>query len=109
MAEAFGGATGWNGFLKGLRLDPVSTGSGISLQLDWVRLTMADTSKIVPINWANVASGTNLFFYLSKSSTCSTSGATLIGTAPRTGSSGTFNWGSALQPSPTAATPRPLP
>jgi hypothetical protein len=109
LAAAFGGATGWNGLVKGFRLDPISTGSGISLQVDWVRLTTADTSHIVPINWANVGSGTNLFFYLSKDSTCSTSGATLIGTVPRTGSSGRFNWGGSLQPNPTAATPFPLP
>lgn len=109
VAEAFGGAAGWNGLIKGLRLDPVNTGSGLSLQMDWVRLTTADTSRIVPINWANVGSGTNLFFYLSKGSTCSTSGATLIGTARRTGSNGTFNWGSSLQPNPSPATPLPLP
>lgn len=104
-----GGATGWNGLIKGFRLDPISTGSGVAVQVDWVRLTTADTSHIVPINWASVSSGTNLFFYVSKGSTCSTSGATLIGRTPRTGSSGTFNWGSALQPNPTAATPFPLP
>jgi hypothetical protein len=105
----FGGATGWNGTVRGLRLDPASTGSGIALHLDWVRLTTVDTTNTVPINWAGVTSGTTLFFYLAKDTDCSPVGATLIGTAPRTGSTGSFTWGAVLQPNPTLAMPRPLP
>jgi hypothetical protein len=55
-----------------------------------------------------VTSGTTLHFYLNSS--CSTSGATKIGTQSRGGSSsGTFNWGSSLQSNGSAATPFPIP
>jgi len=98
----------WSGSLAGLRLDSGATNSSLSLQLDWARLTTVDTSNVVPINWSSVTSGSTLYFYLN--STCSAAGATLVGTTARNGnSSGTFHWGSVLQPNPTAATPLPIP
>jgi hypothetical protein len=95
----------WSGTVHGFRLDPATTAT--SLQLDWARLTTASTSSVVPINWSNINSGSTLHFYLNSS--CSASGATKIGTQTRSGSSGTFNWGSSLQSNGSAATPYPLP
>jgi hypothetical protein len=96
----------WSGNIHGLRLDPAVT-SGRSMQLDWARLTTIATANVVPIQWSGVSTGTTLHFYLNSS--CTASGATPIGTAPRTGSNGTFSWGSSLQPNGSSATPYPLP
>jgi hypothetical protein len=96
----------WSGMVKGFRLDPATAAT--SMQLDWARLTNASTSNVVPIQWSSITSGTTLHFYVNSS--CSTSGATPIGTQARSGqSSGAFNWGSSLQSNPSAATPYPIP
>jgi hypothetical protein len=101
-----------NGQHWGFRLDP-SAASGRTLQLDWVRLTSEDTSNIVAINWSGVSSGSKLYFYLNSSS-CSTSGSTLVGIQSRgSANSGTFSWGSSLQNNPfgtwTTGLAQPLP
>lgn len=103
-----GGVTDWAGQIKGLRLDPISQGTGVQLQADWVRLTNADTSNIVPINWSDINSGSVLHFYLNSS--CSSTDAIPVGTMTRSGaSSGTFQWGAALQPDISIKQPYPLP
>ncbi len=103
-----GGVTDWAGQIKGLRLDPISQSTGVGLQLDWVRLTTGDTTNIVPINWSDISSGTELHFYLNTS--CTSTSAIPVGTMLRGGvTSGTFQWGSTLQPNLSIKQPYPLP
>jgi len=98
----------WSGMIKGFRFDPINFTSDVTIDLDWARLTAADTSRVVPIDWMNIASGTNLYFYLNDS--CSSIDAMPIGVIARDDSeSGTFNWGSALQLNGDPSTPYPLP
>ncbi len=96
--DTFSGS--WTGQVMGLRIDPVTTVSGANFQLDWVRVTSADTSNVLPIHWNGVSPGSALYFYLTPTS-CGAEG-TLIGTQTAGSSSGTFSWGSALIPDPTA-------
>ncbi len=95
----------WSGNVLGLRLDPVN--SAISFQIKWVRLTTADTTNVVPLSWSGAPGGT-LDFYISPTG-CGANDGILIGSVDNAPSSGTFNWGSALQPNPSPDTPFPLP
>jgi hypothetical protein len=95
----------WTGNIKGLRLDPVSTGTGVNLQFDWIRLTSVNTANVMPISWSGANNNSMIYFYVN--STCNLSGATLIGV--RQGSSGVFNWGATLEPNSTTPIPLPLP
>lgn len=88
-----GGATGWNGSVKGLRIDPVSSGSGVNIRFDWIRLTPLGTSYTYQITWS--ASGaSNVVLYLDNdSSGCD---GTRISNN-RSASSGSFNWGASVE------------
>jgi hypothetical protein len=98
----------WSGMIKGFRLDPVNFISSATIDLDWARLTTADTTNIVPIEWTNVISGTNLHFFLNDH--CSITDAMPIGIVAREGNeSGTFNWGASLLANGDPSTPYPLP
>ncbi len=90
----------WSGTIKGLRVDPVTLNSNSSFQVDWVRLTTADTSNIVPINWNGATPGSSLYFYASP--TACGAGGTLIGRVNGASANGTFNWGSSLVSNPNA-------
>lgn len=98
----------WSGMIKGFRFDPVNFTSNVTIDLDWARLTTADTTNIVPIHWANIVEGTNLHFFLNDH--CSMTDAMPIGIIAREGNEGgTFNWGAALLANGDPSTPFPLP
>lgn len=106
LGGTVGGATGWNGQVTGLRLDPVNSSPNANIQLDWVRLTAPDTSYTLPISW-NGVSGSTLNFYLDDD-TSGCDGPQIAAIAsPATSDS--FTWGNALQPSASAGQPYPLP
>lgn len=103
-----GGATGWNGMVAGLRLNPYKQ-SGVTsnvIEIDWVRLTPHDTSHTIPISWSGV-SGSVMDLYLDDD----TSGCDgpQIGSIAAPPASDTFNWGAAVLPNTGAAFPYPLP
>jgi len=95
VGGSVGGATGWNGWVRGLRIDPVASGSGVNIKFDWIRLTTTDTSQSIPISWADLSPADatlELFIDLDNSGY----DGTKIGHIPNAGASGTFNWGTSL-------------
>ncbi len=104
--DVHGGVTAWGGLVRGLRLDPVNITSGANLQLDWIRVTRADISTVVPIQWSGAPPGSTIDFYLAPS--CDPTEAMQIGQRPWS-SSGTFAWGAALEYASDPAYPYPLP
>jgi hypothetical protein len=87
----------------GLRIDPINQNNQ-GYRIGWVRLTTLDTSSTVPFSWSGAPAGTNEF-YLSLTG-CGQAGI-LVG--EQTGTSGTFQWGAALQPGYSEAHPLPIP
>ncbi len=90
-----GGATGWNGYPVGLSIDPIASGSDIHLELDWIRLTTADTERSLPIVWQNLSPiGAGIEFYVDTDN--SGYDGTKIGEITNAQASGTFYWGEKL-------------
>lgn len=102
-----GGLSGWNGNPIGLSIDPVASGSNVHLQLDWVRLTTADTSQSLPITWHMSSGGAKLEFYVDTDS--SGYDGTKIGEVVNAPVNGVFQWGSTLLNGGDARYPYPLP
>jgi len=107
VGGSVGGATGWNGWVRGLRIDPVASGSGVNIKFNWIRLTTTDTSQSIPISWTSLSPADatlELFIDLDNSGY----DGTKIAHVPSAGASGTFNWGTSLAYYATGL-PYPLP
>lgn len=95
LGGTHGGATGWDGLVKGLRIDPVAEGSNVNIKFDWIRLTSTDTSQSIPISWTGLSPADatlELFIDLDNSGY----NGSKIARIPNAGASGTFNWGASL-------------
>ncbi len=89
-----GGATGWNGLARALRLDPIAA-SGVTIRFDWIRLTSFDGAESYPISWSGLTEdGSTLELFVDDDAS-GQDGAKIaeIGNAPAAGS---FDWGAAL-------------
>ena len=86
------GSLAWNGQVAGLRFDPLDK-AGVTIEIDWVRLTPQDTSHVLPITWSGV-SGSTLNLYLADNTSACDGPQIASITSPA--SAGTFNWGAAV-------------
>jgi hypothetical protein len=101
-----GGATGWNGMVKGLRIDPVAgLGAGVNIKFDWIRLTPLATSYSYQITWS-ASNASDVVLHLDTDNFgCD---GTRISNS-RSASSGSFNWGASIIPNVGASQPYPMP
>jgi len=98
-----GGATGWNGLVRALRFDPVAA-AGVTIRLDWIRLTSFDGLNAFPIEWSGLATdGATLELFADMDN--GGYDGVKIGEVAAASGSGSFQWGASLN---YAATGRPL-
>ncbi|MCJ7668227.1 MAG: hypothetical protein MUP04_08120 [Anaerolineae bacterium] len=88
-----GGATGWDGLVKGLRIDPVAQGSNVNIKFDWIRLT-TDTFPTFTITWSATDTSIVELFIDDNNSGCD--GTAISGDL--SAGSGSFDWGASLLP-----------
>jgi hypothetical protein len=81
----------WGGVVREFRIDPIGA-PGVSLQLDWIRLTTVDTSNVVTIDPNGVSGTASINLFVNR--TCDLNGAAQIGS--QTGGA-PFTWGSMLR------------
>lgn len=92
------GDTPWGGTIRALRLDPISR-SGVTIRLDWVRLTPLDSSKTrQTIGWpaGDPAARVNLYSSLDNTDPSSSGRYAPIGST--TAGAGTYSWGTSALP-----------
>lgn len=94
LGGTHGGGSGWDGLVKGLRIDPVAQGSNVNIKFDWIRLSTA-TSQSIPITWSGLSpSNATVELYIDDDN--AGYDGTKIAHIPNAGASGTFNWGTSL-------------
>lgn len=93
LGGTHGGGSGWDGWVRGLRIDPVASGSGVNIKFDWIRLT-TNTSPTFAITWSATDTSIVELFIDDNNSGCD--GTAISGDL--SAGSGSFDWGASLLP-----------